>query len=29
MRLLSLMAEGQKPESIHVGIGPDGAFVYS
>ncbi|MCX6625598.1 MAG: type VI secretion system ATPase TssH [Acidobacteria bacterium] len=28
-QLLSRIAEGEKLASIHVGIGPDGAFVYS
>ena len=28
-RLLELMAEGQKPGSMHVGVGADGAFVYT
>ncbi len=27
-RLLELMAEGQKVTAIHVGVGPDGSFVY-
>jgi hypothetical protein len=28
-QLLSRMAEGEKLNSIHVGIGTDGAFVYN
>ncbi len=28
-QILARIAEGQKPEAIHVGIGPDGAFTYS
>ena len=28
-QLLTKMAEGSKPESIHVSIGEDGAFAYS
>jgi len=28
-QLLGQMAEGEKVTGIHVGIGPDGAFVYN
>ena len=28
-RMLASMAEGSRPEAIHVGIGEDGTFVYS
>jgi hypothetical protein len=28
-QLLNAFAEGTRPESIHVGIGTDGAFVYN
>jgi type VI secretion system protein VasG len=28
-QILSSMAEGGRPESIHAGIGEDGSFVYS
>jgi hypothetical protein len=27
--LLGRIAEGLRPEAIHVGIGEDGSFVYS